>query len=105
MSKKWAKVYPINTEIEDMNMGDLYTNNPNTKGSPYLEPLSNGTYKILSKPPEQTSTMKRRLKKHQRTSSEEARFQKRKLASQLANRSARHRGGRRYRRRKTSKRQ
>lgn len=100
MPKKSAKVYPENAKIENMHIGDLYRNTSNTKGSPYLERLPNGTYKVSSKRPKQTSTMK----EHKRTSSEEDRFQKRKLASQFANVSMRRRGGRRYRRKKTVRR-
>lgn len=69
--------------MEMMELGDLYRN---TKSGPYLKRLPNGTYMV------QTGHVR---SNGPRTSSEEARFQKRKTASQLANKARR--GGRKHR--------
>ena len=84
MSKR-SKVRPINTEIEMMEIGDLYRN---TKSGPYLKRLPSGTYMVQKD---------HVISNGPRTFSEEARFQKRKTASRLANMANKRRGGRKHR--------
>ena len=91
---KRSKVRPINTEIEMMEIGDLYRN---TKSSPNVKRLPNGTYMVQKDL--QKGVQKGHIRSNgPRTSSEEARFQKRKTASQLANMANKtRRGGRKHR--------
>jgi len=97
MSKR-SKVRPINTEIEMMEIGDLYRN---TKSSPNVKRLPNGTYMVQKDLQKgvQKGVQKGHVRSNgPRTSSEEARFQKRKTASQLANMANKtRRGGRKHR--------